>query len=161
MKNYIIYTDGSHFKGKGSGRLGIGGVLVDPEGVGIYGKEVGSFSEEITQEWIKLTYGTSDCSNPTMEIYAILVALQTFLSKIKGAKIVCKADYLGVSKWLCGEWKINKPYIRQIHTEILSLVRKNNLDITFEWVKGHQTKGTNTSDSHWNDIVDKLSKGEI
>lgn len=158
MNTYNIYTDGSHFKGKGSGRLGIGGVLVDPLGSG-YGKLINKFSEEITPEYLKFEYNTSDCSNPTMELYAVYYALSNFKGSYTDKDlIIVRADYLGVSKWLNSEWKINKPYIKKIRDQIFELIKKYDLNVKFEWIPGHQ-KVTN-SDSYWNNFVDSLSKGE-
>ena len=161
MNTYYIYTDGSPFKGKGgSGRLGIGGVLVDPDGQGVYGKELQNFSQEILPEYIKVHYDTTDCSNPTMELYAVLFALKEFKgSYTKNDLIIIRADYMGVSEWLKGNWKINKPYIRKIKDQIYEIIKKENLNIKFEWVRGHQKAGT--AEAHWNDRVDKLSKGIV
>lgn len=159
MKTYLIYTDGSHFKGKGSGRLGVGGVLVDPDGTGKYGKEVASFSQEMLQSFMKTTYSGIDVSNPTMELYAVLFALKEFKGSYSAQNlIIIRNDYLGVSKWLNDEWKINKPYIRSIYNEIKKLVHDQGLNVKFEWVKGHQK--VHDQDSYWNDVVDKLSKGQ-
>lgn len=161
MKTYYIYTDGSHFKGKtASGRLGIGGVLIDPEGIGPHGKEISSFSQEILPEFVKLHYGTQDCSNPTMELFAVLYGLQQFKGSYSDQDlIIWRCDYIGIKNWLNGEWKITKPYIQKIKNEISEIIRKENLNIKFEWVKGHQDKSVDTDDSYWNDVVDKLAKG--
>ena len=151
-----IYTDGSHFKGKGgSGRLGIGGILVKN------GTIVNKFSTEITKQYLKLFYGTDDCSNPTMEMLAVLYALYKFKNDIKSNDSVeIKMDYLGVKEWMTGNWKINKPYIAKIKNDIDNEIKKQNLKgkISFKWVKSHQ-KGTDP-DIIFNNMVDVLAKGE-
>ena len=159
MKIRYIYTDGSHFKGKGgSGRLGLGGVIVDPD-IGPNGKELGHFSIEILPEFMKLHYGTADTSNPTMELLAALQALDEFKGLYdSNTRIIMRQDYLGVSSWMTGKWKITKPYIRKIKEEIDKTIRDRNLTVEWEWVKGHQ-KATST-EAYWNGVVDLLAKGE-
>lgn len=155
MSKLRIYTDGSHLKHT-TGRLGIGGVLVDEND-----KELQRFSTEISLEYLKVAYDTSDVSNPTCEMLAVLWALLEFKKQIKPQDTVTvKADYVGVREWNTGKWKITKPYIQRIKDDISQEINKQNLRgrIDFEWVKGHQTD--NSSDTKWNNVVDKLSKGE-
>lgn len=151
-----IYTDGSHFKGpKGSGRLGIGGVLVKN------GTVIKKFSTEITKQYLKLYYGTDDCSNPTMEMLAVLYALYNFKDSLKNVNSVeIKMDYLGVKEWMTGQWKINKPYIAKIKSDIDDEINKQNLKgkISYKWIKSHQ-RG-NDPDIIFNNMVDILAKGE-
>ena len=61
-------------------------------------------------------------------------------------------DYIGLSKWVTGEWKTNKKY-----TQMYSKYMKPfyTLDIIkFEWVKGH----TNVVG---NEIADRLAKEAV
>ena len=149
MKTLDVYTDGSHLKHT-SGRLGIGGVIIDNE------KIVSEFSQEISPEYMKFMYKTSDCSNPTAEMLAVLVSLKNFSKYLKDCqKIVFHADYLGVKNWMEGKWKVKAPYIQSIKDDILEEIKTQNLigKISFEWVKGH-------SGQKWNEYVDKLAKGE-
>lgn len=151
-----IYTDGSHFKGKGgSGRLGIGGILVKN------GTVIKKFSTEITKQYLKLYYGTDDCSNPTMEMLAVLYALYNFKDELKDCNSVeIKMDYLGVREWMTGKWKINKPYIAKIKNDIDDEIKNQSLKgkISYKWVKSHQT-GSDL-DTIFNNMVDVLAKGE-
>jgi ribonuclease HI len=160
-KKYYIFTDGSHLKGQGgSGRLGCGGVLVDPEGGGLFGKELSRFSLEITPEYMELTYGSSDISNPTAEMFGVLSALKEFKKYLKsGIEITVFADYQGVREWLTGKWKINKKYIQGIRDDIMEEIKRGDLDVTFEWIPGHQS-GRDNFWKHWNDVVDLLAKGK-
>lgn len=151
----IFYTDGSHFKNGGSGRLGIGGVMVSG------GQKLDEFSIEITKDFLQTNYGTSDCSNPTMEMLAALHAIKIFGSSVKsGDVVILKADYLGVQAWNTGVWKCKMPYIQKIKDEISREIKSKNLTgrIDFEWVRGHQ-KGE-SEDVKWNNYVDLLAKGE-
>ena len=157
-KKLIIYTDGSHLKHT-SGRLGIGGVLLD-EAENI----LGEFSEELSIDWLRTNYGTSDVSNPTCEMLATLIALKKFGDQLKDCnEVIMKADYEGVQKFNMGLWKTKAPYIKKIKEETGKEIRKLGLTgkIKFEWVKGHQKKSILSSDRVWNDYVDKLAKGMI
>lgn len=153
MRDVVIYTDGSHFKGgSGSGRLGCGGVMI------VDGKVVDKFSIEATPKFLMDEYGTVLVSNPTMEMLGALLALRQFKSNFKtGDKIVLKADYIGVRDWCTGKWKTKEPYIKAIKDDILEEIKSQKLNLTFEWVKGHQ-KG-NSPDVVFNNMVDLLAKG--
>ena len=150
----IIYTDGSHLKHT-TGRLGIGGIIVDSSG-----KVVDKFSEEIDVKWLMNTYGTSDVSNPTCEMLAVLVALRKF-NLVPGDEVIIKADYQGVMCWLNNTWKAKKPYIKAIKDDILKEIESLGLKgkVSFEWVKGHQTGPSLGKDAMFNGMVDKLAKG--
>lgn len=155
MRNITIYTDGSHFKGgSASGRLGCGGVMI------VDGKVVDKFSLEATAEYLLKEYGTNLVSNPTMEMLGALQALRYFKKNFKkGDKIILKADYMGVRDWCTGKWKTKEPYIKLIKDDILKEIKDQKLDLTFEWVKGHQ-RG-NSPDVIFNNMVDLLAKGII
>ena len=154
MKKYTIYTDGSDLKHT-THRMGIGGVLLGPGGT-----EVDRFGLELTPVYLKSEYGTSDCSNPTAEIVAAREALERWSHLWKpGDKVELKADYLGVSKWTIGEWKIKKPYIRVAVDAIRRLVQETGIEVTWTWVKGHQAPGVYGTESYWNGVVDRLAKG--
>lgn len=155
---YIVYTDGSDFKST-TRRLGIGGVLINPK-EGTLGKELGRFSEELSREDILRDYGTDQCSNPFAEMVAIYEALKQFSGIFKrGDKIIFKQDYEGCGKWLSGEWKAKLPYIRKIKEEILDILNRSPWNVSFEWVKGHQSESIFSQDAYWNNVVDKLAKG--
>ena len=53
MIQFDIYTDGSHLDKQNNGRLGIGGVLIDPTGPGM-GTMLNKFSIELTPEYMNL-----------------------------------------------------------------------------------------------------------
>lgn len=161
MKTYHIYTDGSHFKNGGSGRLGIGGILVDPEKNLPRGEIIEKFSIEILKDYLKIHYGTEDCSNPTMEMLAALTSLKEFKGFLKKVdKIVLMMDYEGVKYWIEGKWQAKKSYIRLLRDEIKKEISDQNLDVEFKWIKGHQKISDSSNESYWNNMVDKLAKGE-
>lgn len=156
MRKLTIYTDGSHLKHT-SGRLGIGGVLIENN------QKIEEFSEEISIGYMKEKFGTSDVSNPTCEMLATLWALRKFKDKIeKNDEIHMKADYIGVQSFILGKWKIKAPYIQKIKDEIDQELDSQNLRgrIYFEWVKGHQNKSILNPDAIWNSYVDLLAKGQ-
>lgn len=157
MKRYTIYTDGSHLKHT-SGRLGVGGVMVDESG-----NIVSEFSEEIDLGYLKSAFGTSDVSNPTCEMLANLYALLRFRDSLKGCdSVIMKADYIGVQKFNTGEWRAKEPYIKKIKELTEKEVKSQGLTgkLEYAWVKGHQKKSILDPDARWNDYVDKLAKGE-
>lgn len=161
MKTYHIYTDGSHFKNGGSGRLGIGGILIDPDKNPPKGEIIKKFSIEILRDYLKIHYGTDDCSNPTMEMLAVLTALREFKDFFeKSDKIILMMDYEGVKYWIEGKWQAKKSYIRLLRDEIKKEISNKNLNIEFKWIKGHQKVSDVSNESYWNNIVDKLAKGE-
>ena len=161
MKTYHIYTDGSHFKNGGSGRLGIGGILIDPDKNLPKGEIIKKFSIEILKDYLKIHYGTDDCSNPTMEMLAVLTALREFKDFFgKSDKIILMMDYEGVKYWIEGKWQAKKSYIRLLRDEIKKEISNKNLNIEFKWIKGHQKVNDVSNESYWNNIVDKLAKGE-
>ena len=161
MKIYHIYTDGSHFKNGGSGRLGIGGILIDPDKNLPRGEIKEKFSMEILKDYLKIHYGTEDCSNPTMEMMAVLTALREFKGFFgKQDKIILMMDYEGVKYWLDGTWQAKKSYIRQLRDEIKKEISSQGLDIEFKWIRGHQKLTSISNEAYWNNEVDKLAKGE-
>jgi len=64
------------------------------------------------------------------------------------------ADYMGVQKWVSGEWKAKKVYISDITRRsrlIIDRITKNGGSVKLTWVKGH-------SGSYGNDKADILAK---
>ena len=162
MKILDIYTDGSHLKFS-TGRLGIGGVLIDPSQQKPLGKKISEFGIELLPEYMKMSYGSGaeNCSNPTAELTAVLVALQNFEQDLKGADIITiHADYLGVKEWMTGAWRVKEPYIARIKFDIDQEISRQGLKgvIQFAWVKGHQNYIAGDPDIHWNNYVDELAK---
>ena len=61
-------------------------------------------------------------------------------------------DYIGLSKWVTGEWNTNKHYTRK-YAEWMYPFYKNGI-IKFEWVKGH-------TNIEGNEIADRLAKQSV
>lgn len=164
MKQLDIYTDGSHLK-LGSGRLGIGGVLVDLTQQSPLGKKLGEFGVELNPTELKQKFGpgAENCSNPTAELTAVLVSLRNFLDQIKTADLIyVHADYIGVREWMMGNWRTKEPYIAKLKEIIEDFIHAEGLDgkVKYAWVKGHQANSMTNPDIYWNNYVDLLAKGE-
>lgn len=159
-----VYVDGSHMDKQHNGRLGCGGILVDKSKGGPFGVKIDQFSIELTPEYMKFTFGESDCSNPTAELVAVLMALHTFKKELKGIdEVVFHADYEGVKKWMEGSWQVKKPWLIRIKDDIKDQIRDLGIvHVRYEWVKGHQssTKLKTDPDAFWNNEVDQLAKGK-
>lgn len=161
MKRLDIYTDGSHLDKQHNGRLGVGGLIVELNTGFGRGKLLNTFSMELLPEYMKVTFGADNPSNPSAELVAVLYALYNFEKEIKTADlIVVHADYMGVREWMTGKWRIKEPYIQRIKNDIDSEVRRQSLKgkIQYEWVRGHQKD--NSDDTYWNNYVDLLAKGQ-
>ena len=156
-----IYTDGSHLDKQNGGRLGCGGVMVRDTGNG-FGELLDKFGEELRPEDLKELIGTGEVSNPTAELLGVLLAIERF-DIPRGEKVTVYADYMGVSCWLNGKWRIKEPYIQIIANKIKQVVKKKRLsgNISYEWVKGHQGRQASliSSDAYWNEYTDHLAKG--
>ena len=157
-----IYTDGSHLDKLRGGRLGCGGVLVNPQGPGM-GTLINSYSLELTPERLKDEIGTSEVSNPTAEMLGALEALRKFKEDLKGAiEVTIYADYNGVKYFNEGKWKCKEVYIAKIKDLISQEIQNQGLKgrVKFEWVKGHQSKSIMSREAYWNRVVDGLAKGD-
>lgn len=129
--DYIkVYTDGSDIKG--TGKIGYGAYIN-------YGAVEYRMSGISDQDDFKKFYNVSDnVSNPTMELMALLKVLVQF--KDENLNIEIFADYMGVQKWVSGEWKAKKPYIIDMVSRVRNLIEKINKNggsVRLTWVKGH------------------------
>jgi len=139
-----IYTDGSHIKNKTNGYIGYGAYCL------FNGTEY-HLSKTITPELL-IRYGitTTEISNPTAEFLAFSEVLTKFANT--GFHTFCfYIDYIGVNKWLSGEWKAKKPYILKIRNYCLNLMNKYNMSVSINHVKAH-------SGDKGNEIADYLAK---
>ena len=153
-----IFTDGSD-KGKqdGSDSVRCGAVVV-------LGKNNTKYrlSADINVPVFKEMYNVRP-SNPTAEIYCIYRVLKTLSNnpEVRDVDFIIYSDYEGCQKWLTGEWKAKKQYIRDISQNILvklATLKASNVNIEFRWVKGHQSD--NTYQGRMNNIADVLAKDE-
>lgn len=131
MKPVYIYTDGS-WTPKTEDVSGYGFVVVRNE-VEI-GHGYGQANAESRQVLGELSAVMRAC------IYAIQ-------NGYKDITIIY--DYEGVEKWVNGTWKCKKDTTRG-YKEFMENKILPNLNVTFEWVKGH-------SGQKWNDRADELA----
>ncbi|CAG7581598.1 MAG: putative Ribonuclease HI [uncultured marine phage] len=145
MKNIIkIYTDGSDIKG--TGKIGYGVFI-------LYNDNEYRMSGISNQSDFKKFYNIKEnVSNPTMELMALLKTLVEFRNTDLNIEVL--ADYQGVQKWISGEWKAKKVYIkdmtRRIHG-LINQINENGGSVKLTWVKGH-------SGDYGNDQADLVAK---
>lgn len=103
MNHLHVYIDGSHRKG--TRRLGFGAWCC-------YDNKEYWMSGNPTTRWIKNKYGIMSrrVSNPTMELIACCQILEMF--QFITINLLIYVDYVGVSKWIKGQWKAKKSYIK-------------------------------------------------
>ena len=143
-KSLKIYTDGSDIKG--TGQIG-SGVWFEYNG-----KEYSKSTVSDVNEFKTRFNITESVSNPTMEIVALVDALEEF--KNTKEHLVIYSDYEGVQKWVNGQWKAKKPYIQSFVERAKTLIaniEENGGSVKLEWVKGH-------SGNKGNDRVDTVAK---
>lgn len=149
-KSMIIYTDGCHYKHAFPTYLGIGGYCQ-------YSGQEYHLSKRIDGKMLE-SYGIKEMegiSNPTAEFIAFAETIK-ILSTIKGInaiKIIFRLDYIGVEKWMNGEWKITKPYIQCVKDFCSDKIKEFKLNVRYEHVNGH-------SGIEGNEIADKMSKNQ-
>lgn len=104
-------------------------------------------------------------SNPYAELYAIYSFVRSVQQNpnIKNVMFTIYSDYEGVQKWINGEWKAKKPYIRQLVWaiyRIYDMLRKDSRNVLFyyKWVKGHQTEDCYLK--RMNDLADTVARDE-
>ncbi len=100
-------------------------------------------------------------TNQRMEITAVLEALRALTPETTGSLLVV-SDSTYVVKCFTDEWwkgwqrrnwknAANKPVAnRDLWEPLLAIALRDDVDVTFQWVKGH-------SGDRWNDRVDELA----
>jgi len=142
----VIYTDGSHQRGKKY--LGIG-AYCQYQGVEY------KMSLQCDDKMLS-SYGITEtaCSNPTAEFLAVAEVLRELnrspLPFRSNITITFMNDYIGPANWIAGNWKANEIHIQNILKECRILIKNINVPVYFQHVKGH-------SGDHGNDQADKLA----
>lgn len=136
-----VYTDGSHIKG------------TTKRGVGIY-----CLYEGKKYYWSKpFDDLPPDASNPTLELKAAALVLQSVPETASVRRITIVADYIGVKYYIDGTWKPKSSQTGAFGVEVRALVaaathlRKREIEVCAKHVQGH-------TGIPGNEEADKLSK---
>ena len=147
-----IYTDGSHSKHIEGGYIGYGAWCK------YYGVEY-SLSGHLDHNKLP-EYGIDKkepVSNPTAEFMAFAEVLKRFVFLKTKVKLTFWIDYIGVQKWMAGEWQAKKSYIQKIkrfcQERLLDIARGTESTVEIKYVPGH-------TGVLGNEKADKLAKNE-
>lgn len=158
MKEIDIFTDGSDFNKNSDLKdkhCGFG--IVIP----INDNKLLSYSENINLEEWKSKYNII-ISNPTLELLAIHKTIKLFCDNksLNNSIINVYSDYEGCKKWIEGDWKAKKQYIKDILLSINICLEYASsilgLEFRFHWIKGHQ-KG-DSYHARMNNAADLVAK---
>lgn len=161
-----VYSDGSDFKD--TGKIGYGSVFeLSGRQYGISGTEENKEVKKLQQQFPEAKF-----SNPTMEMLALATTLEYFANRGNGESIVINQDYKGACNyqglWDYSEgsaqrdpkaWKAKEPYIKHLVDRSVAAIEKIKKDggsVKINWVKGHQTAGT--EQARMNDAADRYAK---
>lgn len=162
----MIYCDGSDKKG--TGKIGYGSVFVHN------GKEYVLSGTENGEEIQKLKeqFPNANFSNPTTELLATTITLETIANSGIGEHIHINQDYKGPANW--GElwnysegsaqreeepWNTRMPYIKHLvdrAVEAIHKIEQNGGSVKIGWVRGHQK--SETEEAVMNNIADRYAK---
>lgn len=149
-RKIIIYTDGSHKKHSKFNYIGFGAYCK-------YNDVKYELSGTCNKTLLK-TYNISEnakISNPTAEFIGFAEVLHQLSKVLTSTSItLCfKIDYEGVKKWMSGEWKCKKTYIKKIKKKCDDIINKVGFNIEIDYVPAH-------SNDYGNDKADELAKNE-
>ena len=162
----MIYCDGSDIKG--TGKIGYGSVFVHN------GKEYVLSGTENGEEIQKLKeqFPNAKFSNPTTELLATTITLETIANSGIGEHIHINQDYKGPANW--GDlwnysegsaqreekpWNTKMPYIKHLvdrAVEAIHKIEQNGGSVKIGWVQGHQK--SETEEAVMNNIADRYAK---
>ena len=137
-KTIQIYTDGACKSNPGPG--GWGAIILYPD-----------------RPPHQINGGEKNTTNNQMELTAVIKALETIQKSTDKIVLFTDSKYVkeGITNWL-DKWKnnnwktsLNSPVKNHLLWQHLDVCAKN-LDIQWEWVKGH-------ADNQWNEAADKLA----
>jgi ribonuclease HI len=136
MINYCIFTDGSC---RANGNGGIGVVWIKN------GEKVYEYSK-----------GFKNVTNNIMELFAIMVALNSISKPINSLEIISDSEYsIGV---ITKSWnpKKNIKLIAKIKKQLVETQKLVKEPITFRHIRGHQK--ISSEDARWNNQCDWLAQ---
>jgi len=145
-----VYLDGSHFKHVANGHLGIGAFC---EYEGKEYKMSCPFNQKL-RKYYEIAPDAS-ISNPTMELASLSEFLRMLYQlKVKDVDITFLNDYIGVEKWMTGEWKAKEKHIQNIKKKCDFFLEFLKQRVSYQHVPGH-------SNVYGNDQADVLAKSTV
>jgi ribonuclease H-related protein len=142
-----IYTDGSHLKHKNCGYIGYGAYCKH------LNKEYCLSGHVNTEKLLNYGITTTHVSNPTAEFIGFTEVLRKLHHIDNEINVIFHIDYIGVQKWISGEWKANKDYIRKIKDICLTMLKISRLKVQIKHVPGH-------TGVYGNEYADKMAKSQ-
>lgn len=88
--------------------------------------------------------------NVAGEMRAAMAAMKFAINNYM-TSLVIHYDYLGIEKWVTGEWKRNNDYTECYHEFMNKMIKDHNISVYFRKVKAH-------SNDRFNDRADELAK---
>lgn len=131
-----VYVDGTFYQNKWGG----GYVVMDPDDKIIY-QDCG-----IGQDIPELNAMRNISGEMSAAMHATL-----WIDKNVGRGTIVH-DYIGLSKWVTGEWQTQKTYTK-VYADFMKPFHTLDI-ISFQWVKGH-------TNIRGNEIADRLAKESV
>lgn len=88
--------------------------------------------------------------NVAGEMRAAMAAMKFAINNCM-TSLVIHYDYLGIEKWVTGEWKRNNDYTEGYHEFMNKMMNDHDISVYFRKVKAH-------SNDRFNDRADELAK---
>ena len=88
--------------------------------------------------------------NVAGEMRAAMAAMKFAINNCM-TSLVIHYDYLGIEKWVTGEWKQNNDYTKCYHEFMNKMMNDHDISVYFRKVKAH-------SNDRFNDRADELAK---
>ena len=139
----VAFTDGSF--DEDSNRYSYGVQFILPDGTEAEISDYGSDSEYIDSK-------EKGSKNITGEIFGVINALDWAISN-EYEKIKIYHDYVGLKKWISGEWNAESE-VAEMYVDTYNKLKSKVLEVEFEKVTGH-------SNIIYNDKADKLAKDAL
>lgn len=156
-----VYTDGSHIKG------------TTMRGVGIH-----CLFEGQKYYWAKpFDDLPADASNPTLELRAATMVLQSVPVASRVRRITIVADYIGVKYYIDGTWKPKSSQTGAFGAEVRALVvaaaclRERSVEVGARHVNGHtgipgneaadQLSKERTERSNWDELWRRMARDSV